>query len=273
MKEKGFYFSGSEDSRLFGVLGFADAPQNTGIVFCHSFIDETQYSYRTMVDIGRVLAKNGVPVLRFYCAGFGESDGEFSDTSVSSMVRDTRAAVRIFTEKAGVEKVVLVGVRLGAVTAMMAAESIPEIAGVVLVSPVVDGTRFFNELVRGVQFSEISTASKPRTREEIMQKMRIEGILEIEGGLVSQRMATELSAVNLIEKPVGFQGNLAVSLIPGNRDDAKSERLPEVYRERGCITETWEADSTIFWTNQSMFDPQLPTQLTQNIQRWLSCLN
>lgn len=271
--EQGLFFENPGESCLFGVVGLPERPGRIGVLFCHSFSDEAQNSYRTLVDISRYLLEQGVPVLRFDCAGFGESGDELISTTVSSMVRDTQAASQMLCEKAGIDKIVLVGIRFGAITAMLSAEKIPEVAGVVLVSPVTDGNKFANDLIRAVQFAELATAKKASERSIITQRLKHDESLEVEGSLISQRMFTEISNTNLIENPVNYRGPLAVSLIPGNRQDQKVKHLASTYQTLGCVTETWNSDSSLFWTNLAMFNPQSPKILNQNLVRWLSCLS
>jgi len=84
------------------------------------------------VLFGRALAEMGISCLRFDFRGSGDSDGEFSNMTLSSEVADARAALRYLRRRRGVDprRVGLLGMSLGSVVAQLVAaeESVAALA-------------------------------------------------------------------------------------------------------------------------------------------------
>jgi pimeloyl-ACP methyl ester carboxylesterase len=138
---------GPRDSRLFGVFhGASGAPRAEGIVLCQPIGHEYIRAHRTFRQLAVQLAKAGFPVIRFDYFGCGDSTGSGEDGSVSRWVADVHAAIDELRETSAVTSVSLVGLRLGASIALMAAAARPEIRRIVLWDPVLDGRRYLSDL-------------------------------------------------------------------------------------------------------------------------------
>src|SRR5262249_10306123 len=156
-------------TRLFAALHPADAPRtNTGIVICHPYGEERQLVDRVLVRFGRRLAAAGFAAVRFDARGYGESDRELADRTVETHVGETLAAAALLRPRYAVDTVVLLGLRLGATVAALAAERDPGIAGLVLWSPIVSGRTYARELLRYKLAGQLALQEKAATREEMV---------------------------------------------------------------------------------------------------------
>ncbi|TVP47772.1 MAG: hypothetical protein EA350_04465 [Gemmatimonadales bacterium] len=143
-------FFGPDDTALFG---FYDAPsehrlRDAVVVLCPPMGDEYIRSHRAFVQLARQLCGAGFPVLRFDFSGCGDSWGEAADAGLSRWVEDARLAIEEARTLSGRSRVRLVGLRLGATVAAMAARERGVVDGVALWAPVADGRRHVLELER-----------------------------------------------------------------------------------------------------------------------------
>ena len=151
-------FRDVDGSKVFTVAHIPDAGARTGVVVCCSILVEHLTNYRHEVLLARSLAANGIAVQRFHYRGTGHSTGDEEATSLETMVEDTRAAAGFLRERTGINRVVFLGTRLGAMVAGLAAQPHPE-SPLVLWEPAADGARYFRELIRGRLVRELRDAS------------------------------------------------------------------------------------------------------------------
>jgi len=91
--------------------------------------------YRVIVHIARQLSAQGFRVLRFDFAGSGESQGEFSESTLATNVSDLIAAAAWLATR-GLEAAALLGHSLGGTAAILAAHLLSEVKAVgVIASP------------------------------------------------------------------------------------------------------------------------------------------
>ncbi|MGA9853131.1 MAG: alpha/beta fold hydrolase [Gammaproteobacteria bacterium] len=88
---------------------------------------------RAAVDICRALCRQGIAVLRFDFTGLGESEGNFSDTTLTTNISDLVQAAKFLTENYQAPKI-LVGHSLGGTAVLEAAHQIPSCIAVATVA-------------------------------------------------------------------------------------------------------------------------------------------
>jgi uncharacterized protein len=145
--EEPFFFAGT-GGELFAVLHRPAAAPIGGFAFCHPFGEEKLWTHRVFVTFARELTRRGYAVLRFDCRGNGDSAGEFKDASIDTALEDIGSAIAELRARSGVDKVSLLGLRLGATLAAVTAERRPDIDTLVLWAPIADGARYAQELLR-----------------------------------------------------------------------------------------------------------------------------
>lgn len=142
------FFFGAPESPLYGCLHepSTGAAPGAGVVLCYPIGHEYLNAHRSFAQLAARLAGAGFAALRFDYAGTGDSAGDAAQMSVERWIADIRTAVREVRASCGVERVSLVGLRLGALLAMHAAQ--PGAHSVALWDPVVRGRDYLEELER-----------------------------------------------------------------------------------------------------------------------------
>ncbi len=140
-------FFGDSASPLFGALSEppAGAERRHGVLVCPPIGQEHVRSHWALRQLAAALARSGFHVLRFDWFGVGDSAGDLEAATLERWTSDARDAAQELKDATGVRKVSIVGLRLGAALAALAA---PRIKPSVLVfwDPVVEGARHLAEL-------------------------------------------------------------------------------------------------------------------------------
>ena len=141
------YFA-SDTSVLFGWLHQCDDPTpGLGLVLCSPFGREDIVAHRSLRAFAEAAANVGVPALRFDYDGCGDSSGDDLDPArIQAWTRSINDAVEELKRASGVRRVVLLGVRLGALLAFEAANGRTDVAGLIAIAPVLSGRLFLREL-------------------------------------------------------------------------------------------------------------------------------
>ncbi|RJQ73892.1 MAG: alpha/beta fold hydrolase [Desulfobacteraceae bacterium] len=142
------FFFGEPPAALFGCY---HRPQRVpdrgcGIVLCHPVGQEYIQSHRSVYQLAVQLTRIGFHVLRFDYFGCGDSGGDFEQGSLRQWTLDIQTAARALALRSDQGRIVLLGLRLGATLAMMAAAQSDAFETLVLWEPILDGRRYFDEM-------------------------------------------------------------------------------------------------------------------------------
>ena len=192
------YFIDDGSRRLFAVLHAPAAPASgEAFVFCHPLAEEKLWTHRSLVTFARDLAAGGHAVLRVDMTGSGDSDGDFSDVSVTSSTEDICVAIDDVRRRTGVDRVSLLGLRFGATIASLVAER-SAVHRLVLWAPIVDGDRHLQELLRINVATQTAVYKEVRQdRGELIEIMRKGGTVNVDGYEMSNAMSAEMAAIRL----------------------------------------------------------------------------
>jgi alpha-beta hydrolase superfamily lysophospholipase len=182
------YF-GADDAALFGWLHAAEAAGALGLVVCNPFGFEEVCAHRSLRHIAEAASAAGVPSLRFDYAGCGNSQGdEFDAETAARWVQAVHQAIEALKAASGVRRVALLGVRLGAALAALAAAERDDVAGLIAIAPVVRGRGYIRELTILGQTGAAPTDSA-------------HGALESAGFLMARETAEFVSRIDLRSLP------------------------------------------------------------------------
>jgi pimeloyl-ACP methyl ester carboxylesterase len=153
-------FFGPSSAPLYGVYCPArpDKERGEGIVFCYPFGQEYMRAHRPIRQLSLALAQNGYHVMRFDYRGSGDSAGTMQGLEASDWVADVSMAVAELRDMAVIQKVSIIGLRLGGLLAAHAACELGTIDRLVLWDPVTDGATYVDELKQYLPLLAIDAA-------------------------------------------------------------------------------------------------------------------
>jgi pimeloyl-ACP methyl ester carboxylesterase len=175
-----------------------------GVIICPSIGYEQLHAHRSLRYLADDLANQGVPTLRFDWHGTGDSAGIDEDPNrCATWQANLRDAVEWMRQVLGCRQVSIVGLRIGAALAALAAEEV-EVANLVMWAPVINGRAFVREMTA----IELTAEFRPAPHETPT------GDIEAGGFVLSKLAAAELSQLNLLKSHPWCQQALIVG-----RDD------------------------------------------------------
>ncbi|HZO22144.1 MAG TPA: alpha/beta fold hydrolase [Steroidobacteraceae bacterium] len=258
------YFDSGEH-RLFGWLHRAAAEQGAklGLVICKPFGYEAICSHRGVRLFAESAAALGVPTLRFDYAGAGDScDIQPTDDQIEIWTQDVLAAVQELQRQTGVQQVGLLGFRLGALLAILAARKSTAIRALALVAPVISGRRYIRELrttrLAAALALDPGNAAKPPESEA--------GSMEVSGFSLSAASLASLGAMDLatIDAPA-----ISAVLVIDRSDLPQCAQFAEKLSGSGIRTEYHSMAGLV---GMLMTDPEFAAtpELTVSVMgRWL----
>jgi len=133
------------------LLGHLDVPETAGgslgVLIVPPFAWEDVCSYRPLRFLGRTLAANGIPALRFDLPGMGDSSGGALDQGLlEAWIQSVNDAATELRAATGVQEVAVVGIRMGAMLAVSAAARGANIQDLVLWGPSATGRAMLREM-------------------------------------------------------------------------------------------------------------------------------
>jgi exosortase A-associated hydrolase 2 len=251
------FFANRDDRRLFSVLHrpHTAATRDLAVVFCAPLFEEKLWGHRVLVNFARHLAARGIGVLRFDYFGDGESEGRFEDASVASRLRDIAAAIKYCREQLNANKVCLLGLCYGATLALLAGLD-PELAVAAMVawSPVIDGERYVNDILRGHLSAQMVVHRKViHDREALIGQILANQPVNIEGYEIGRELFTQMRDVDLLAKLREAHRPVLVQQI------APAERVEAQYAPVGSLGNAAVQFETVsepkFWTQQKSVFP------------------
>lgn len=190
-----FHF-GDTASPLFGIWTRA-APgvrRKHGVLICPPIAQEHVRSHWALRQVAVALCRGGFDVLRFDWFGVGDSAGSLSEATMERWKNDLATAAQQLRSVAGVERISIVGLRLGATIAALAAGEVKPTA-MVLWDPVADGQGYVAELRRlTAQILEDPNRYWTPTQKSV-------GASELVGFDFGSRLISEIQATVIAELP------------------------------------------------------------------------
>ena len=278
--ETPFFFKNNKYN-LFGILHEPDvctsplhpAPctlKNTGIVFCHPFAEEKLIAHRVMVNWARALSAEGYHVLRFDYMGHGDSEGNFEDATIETMLSDIRRALLCLKERANVEKFGLLGVRFGATLAALVAEGDTSIDFLILIAPIIKGEPYIDHYLRSnltTQMTIYRTIST--TREQLKDNLLRGEMVNIEGYLLSRNVYLQMKDLDLLKQIGNFKKKLLIVQLAKQEHEPLPPALQELYSiclHNGCSVSIDTVKEDSLWAESKLYNPHATNTLRAMLQ-------
>lgn len=261
------FFLSAPTSELFAVFHRPKPSTKLPLLLCHPFGEEKLWTHRVFVTFARQLVREGHPVLRFDYRGNGDSPGDFSASSVESMLADVDAAIDWLKERTAQPHVGLLGLRFGATIAAFAAEKRRDVSCLVQWAPIVDGSRYLQELLRINLGTQLAVYREIRIdREELAAALARGESVNVDGYEISQQMAAQLNGLRL-DQPKQFAGRCLLIQVDRTVEGKQNQELAAL-----CATYP-EASLEIvreepFWKEIPRLYETAPNLFTSTL-RWL----
>ena len=220
------YF-GTAKCRLFGWLHPA-AKAEIGVVLCQPFGYEAICAHRGTRAFAEAIAAAGMPALRFDYLGTGDSaEIDPQADQLEAWTRDVLIAAEELQLLTGVKQICLLGFRLGAMLAALAAAQGNSVTSVISISPIKSGRRYLRELRTLRMAASMSADSNEHPSE---QQDSLSGGIEVSGfrfsaATLATLATVELSTLSLPQMLVIESATAAASGDPVSSQDSKGQAM------------------------------------------------
>jgi len=238
-------YLGSKQRRIFSIYDAAvgGGPPRAAVL-CYPWGAEYVYAHRSLRQLAAKLAASGFHTLRFDFYGTGDSGGEFSQADLAGWQLDTEAAIAALSEMVGVQRVVLIGLRLGANIAAQVAVAHPaRCEALVLWDPIASGGDYVRSL---------HTRSGARVDAQ-------SGCVEVDGFELTPEMAAEISQIELKDT---MASSSCRSLVLVTDTEAAAAAVP--------LPGTEAMPAPLPWLESVMITGEVPVKVIKRIIEWLN---
>lgn len=219
----------------------------------------------------RAFAKAGWTVLQVDLLGCGDSAGDFSDATWDRWLDDVTGSAAWLRARCG-ERLVLWGLRAGALLVAEAATRIEPVPQLVLWQPVISGKQFLQQFLRLKAAGEmVSQADGERTGTRALRDQLARGeAVEIAGYTISSGLALGLEAAEL--QPPGTATRAAwldVSGSPGAELSPASRARVERWQGAGHDVQSRVVEGPLFWQTLNITEcPALIEATMSVVEAW-----
>lgn len=164
-----FFFG--PDAGLFGMYHAPSVPARRAILMCPPLGQDLIRCHRLYRQLAQALAEEGMAVLRFDYHGTGDSAGDSAEVDWERCISDATAAAAELRRRAGVDRIVAFGARLGGSVALSAARQ-ARFSEVIAWDPVLDGDQYVARLdtMQAALREDTSRFLRPRNHSDVAEQ-------------------------------------------------------------------------------------------------------
>lgn len=235
----------------------AGRPRNHGVVLCYPHAYEYIRCHRAFREMARRLVRAGYHVLTFDYYGCGDSGGKYEDGRINGWCNDTSSAVDVIKKECHIDRVCLLGLRLGASLAMMAAADRDDIDALVLWDPVVKGKALVEEML---------CLQSTFPRENPPPYRYGNNKFDVIGYPLTLEMIKDLERLDLLNL-----NSLSVNkvLVVKTGEETDSANLPEFLSEKGESFHYRHIPEASIWLKEP-YEAIVPQKTLQSVVSWIS---
>ncbi len=231
-----------------------------GVVLCYPHGSDYATAFRSFRVLGARCARAGFHVLRFDYLGTGDSSGEAEEASIAQWTADAYSAMQELRGAHRLRELSLVGLRLGASLAALAAAESRGVERLVLWEPVIDGRQYLAEqlaLHRAWVEGEAREGRHAPSGEEDLLGSRLAGRLRGELEQLSLRSLDGAPAPRI--------------LVLGQQPSREHDGLAAFLRDKGAHVDSRCVQGPAVWSKTpSMEEASVPNGAIQAIVAWLA---
>lgn len=261
-----FYF-GDSSRLMFGAYHPARETRDrgVGVVLCYPILNEYLRAHRAFVRLATLLASEGFHVLRFDYFGCGDSYGGAEDASLTQWTENVSTAIDELKNGCDASHICLIGLRMGATLALLAAEGRDDVDSLVLWESIVNGEAY----IRDIQQASLAYEKVEGIAREAKGRADDQDGLDILGFRVSGLLLEELEKLDL----------LRIQQCPANKilhlrncdDYDRTEFLIHLKELRADVEERNISCASIWLeADNESYAGLVPANALQDIVQWVS---
>jgi uncharacterized protein len=268
------FFFGEAETQLLGVHHPAlTAPaRDLGVALCYPCGHELTGAQRTFRVLGTRLARAGFHTLRFDYYGTGDSAGESREGRTERWLDDVESAVDELRRRGRLLRVSLVGLRLGATLATLAAARRTDVECLVLWEPIVNGAAWLAEArARHQAWLKAETRARKAARRLATEQELLGAPLTPE--LVGSLERIRLDGSSPVGDPLGGLDRRPARrvLVVGRPDDPQLDSFVRHLEKLGSDVDHLLTDGPAIWETEVGLERALvPMDILRPILDWVS---
>lgn len=247
------------DSSLYGCYNLtADYKRAPAGLICQPTGHEYERCHRAMRQLAVQSARKGISAMRFDYYATGDSAGHCEELSLFRMRLDIQQAIKHCCDKTGVEKLTVVGVRLGATLAAQLAGTSSEIDSLVLYAPVFDGEVLLAEWQRDQRAFYAGFS----------HQLRQPGLGEVLGFPVTENFKNELSQKFTPEVSGPALKRVLILIDAADSDSALLNGWVGMFKHQGVEVTVEIVEDIAIWQREPM-EAVVPIKTIRRIGKWI----
>jgi len=175
-------------------------------------------------------------------------------------------------KKSRVEKIGLLGVRLGATLATLTCANVPEIDPLIAISPIISGKNYISQCLRSNLTTQIAFYREVvKDRETLIGDLMAGNAVNVDGYLLTKGLYQEIEAINLSDQQLSSFQRVLLLQVSKRKNQPIEKRLEELYEKyKGTINkiELLNMTADYFWADNKVYNAQA-TNIQDAIIRWL----
>lgn len=209
----------NEGQKIFGILhlpaGVANPPC---VLICHGLGGHKTGRYRVYVDLAEALVRENIAVFRFDFRGSGDSEGAFSEMTLTGEIEDALAALKYLQTEERIDRnrIGVFGRSLGGAVAVLSSARFGHVKCISLWAPFFNGDQWKEEWAR---------VSQGHATEEESHELR-----RINGQVAGLHFYAEMFGMR-IDQALKQLAHIPFLIMHGEKDELISIRHSELYVE------------------------------------------
>jgi len=196
-----YLFIKSDKNSLFTACFKPDSLyRKEAYIICHPFAEEKKYTQKLLVDLAKKLQSNGITAILFDLNGCGDSEGNLSNSSVSSWLRDIENISLYVRNELHINNINFIGLRFSTYLGMLSIQKKVAFKKIIMIEPVFNGVSYLHKTIKNKRikkfFSENKTLSNSK---QLLEELINNKSIDFDGNEISSEFY-----INLIENQKNF---------------------------------------------------------------------